>query len=77
MVAYRDIGGKSKHFELLTEDGSFTDDVARVKEFMKGLRAIGGGDAPEDIAGALMKVRGSGSVHAHNPPRAPGTACKW
>ena len=56
-IAYRDhadqMGGNdSNHFE----EFDFSDDVPALKTFIGGVEAIGGGDAPEDIAGGLHKT---------------------
>ena len=42
-----------KQFEILP----WTTDPEKVKEFMSGLEAVGGGDWPEDVSGALLEVR--------------------
>jgi len=55
-VSYKDFGDNG-HLEAC--DWADTDDVAgmeRLREFIATLRASGGGDAPEDVAGGLEKV---------------------
>jgi len=49
IVAYRDIEDKNRH-EMLP----FTESSEKAKTFLKGLRAEGGGDAPEDVNGAFQ-----------------------
>lgn len=57
VLAYRDISDGDKQFQLMDPNGNFTSDAKVVKKFMEGLKAEGGGDFPEDVAGALMKVK--------------------
>merc|ERR1712232_890882 len=52
-VGYRDFND-SKRFETL----GFTDDVSAFKSFVSGVKADGGGDAAEDVAGGLDKATG-------------------
>lgn len=42
---------------MMKPDGSFSGNVEDVKSFLQGIKAGGGGDFPEDVAGALLKVR--------------------
>ena len=51
-VAYRDYGGGAKHFEIL----DFTEDKKKFTNFVEGVTASGGGDAPEDVLGAIDKT---------------------
>ena len=50
-VGYRDIKEKER-FEIQ----DFTDDFSSLENFISGIEAKGGGDFPEDIAGALDKA---------------------
>ena len=51
-VAYRDYEGGAKHFEIL----DFTEDKKKFTNFVGGVTASGGGDAPEDVLGAIDKT---------------------
>lgn len=51
VVAYRDLGDK-KRFEVMDFDSS----VEKFESFISALQAIGGADAPEDIAGAFQQA---------------------
>lgn len=51
VVAYRDICDVNRFEEL-----NFTDSVAQFEGFVSKLQATGGGDAPEDLAGAIQKA---------------------
>ena len=50
-LGYRDIKD-SKRFEIK----DFTDDFDSLENFISGIKAEGGGDVPEDIAGALNEA---------------------
>lgn len=52
-VGYRDFGdsGDEEHFDILR----YTEDVEAAKRKIKSSSASGGGDAPEDVIGALQK----------------------
>ena len=50
-LGYRDIKDK-KRFEIK----DFTDDFDSLEKFISGIKAEGGGDVPEDIAGALNEA---------------------
>ena len=51
VVGYRDIEDK-RRFEVL----DFVDSLDTFKSFLEDLRATGGADAPEDMAGAIQEV---------------------
>jgi hypothetical protein len=51
MVAYRDVSDRHR-----SEVFPFSESVLEFESFVENLRATGGGDAPEDIAGAVQKV---------------------
>ena len=53
-LGYRDFGnpGDEKHFDLL----DYTEDIQKVKEKIKKSKAMGGGDIPEDVTGALERA---------------------
>lgn len=57
MLGYRDVTDGDKQFEQMDPSGAFTSDVSVVEKFMDTLEATGGDDYPEDVAGALMKVK--------------------
>jgi len=52
VVGYRDLCDGDKRFEVL----DFTADTSIFENFITNLQAIGGGDAPEDMAGGIQKV---------------------
>lgn len=52
VVGYRDIDDGSSRFEVL----DFVDDVKDFETFVGSLSAKGGGDTPEDIAGAIQQA---------------------
>ncbi len=52
VVAYRDLADGALHFEEL----GFTDSVTEFEKFVSALTATGGGDAPEDMAGAIQRA---------------------
>jgi hypothetical protein len=60
LVGYRDIDDASRH-EVL----DFVASVDDFKNFLAGLSATGGGDAPEDLAGAIQKA----NMLSWNQPR--------
>lgn len=49
-VGYRDFCDG----DLLYSIKNFTEDIAEIKTFISAQNAIGGGDAPEDVAGGLF-----------------------
>ena len=49
IICYRDHSDKEKHFEILP----FTTDHQAPAKFLETIEASGGGDPPEDIAGAF------------------------
>ena len=54
-VAYRDYHTDTnapKHFEIL----DFTESIEDFSEFVRRIRAGGGGDKPEDVLGAINKT---------------------
>ena len=51
-VAYRDFGDKEQFVVV-----PFTEDIKNVRDQISVIKAYGGDDAPEDVAGALEKVR--------------------
>ena len=53
LVAYRDYSDNER---FVIQD--FTSDIYAVQEQISGLRALGGGDSAEDVAGALQKLNG-------------------
>ncbi|KAF5842110.1 hypothetical protein DUNSADRAFT_9069, partial [Dunaliella salina] len=64
-IGYRDIcdrvqfevmGQESKWDQERSRQQHFKTDVKEVQSFLSGLKAQGGGDYPEDIAGALLEV---------------------
>lgn len=66
VVAYRDVrtdpakNSEEVQFSIL----NFTNDVDEVSRFLGAIKVGGGSDAPEDIAGALLKVRWAAKVKA-------------
>ena len=51
-IAYRDNNGNGKHFEIL----DFTESIEEFSDFVRRIRANGGGDKPEDVLGAINKT---------------------
>jgi hypothetical protein len=51
-VGYRDFCDNARQFAIL----NFTEDVQQVKDFIDKEPATGGGDMPEDVVGAYIKV---------------------
>ena len=51
-IAYRDNNGNGMHFEIL----DFTESIEEFSEFVRRIRADGGGDKPEDVLGAINKT---------------------
>lgn len=60
MVAYKDVKSRSYRPEdndhCIIKD--FTPDIQEVKDMLGRLRPDGGGDEPEDVAQAVLKVSG-------------------
>ena len=52
VVGYRDLCDGHERFCIL----NFTSSISEFESFVSGLRALGGGDAPEDMAGAVQKA---------------------
>eukprot|EP00747_Dinoflagellata_sp_TGD_P214767 gnl/TRDRNA2_/TRDRNA2_87575_c1_seq1.p1 gnl/TRDRNA2_/TRDRNA2_87575_c1~~gnl/TRDRNA2_/TRDRNA2_87575_c1_seq1.p1 ORF type:complete len:480 (-),score=91.59 gnl/TRDRNA2_/TRDRNA2_87575_c1_seq1:52-1422(-) len=53
-LGYRDMCDGDRQFEKLL----FSEDVSKFKNFLAGIKAHGGGDIPEDIAGAAQQAIG-------------------
>lgn len=53
-VGYRDFGdiGDKNHFDII----DYTTDLKKVQDKIKASKASGGGDAPEDVLGALKEA---------------------
>lgn len=53
-LGYRDFGnpGDEQHFDVL----DYTEDIQMVKDKIKKSKAMGGGDIPEDVTGALKRA---------------------
>ncbi len=52
IIAYRDYCDSNQRFEIFP----FSTDIHKCLEFLSGLRALGGGDSPEDMATAFAKA---------------------
>jgi len=63
IVGYRDFCDGPKQFEIL----DFISSISVFEEFVDGVVATGGGDAPEDMAGAMQKAN---ALSWENPTRA-------
>ena len=57
-VAYRDLEQSGEAKQIESKDFVSRNRVNEMKEFIKGLKPDGGGDAPEDIAGGLEAALG-------------------
>jgi von Willebrand factor type A domain len=69
LVCYRDIGDEER-FIL----ASLTENIESIHEVLKGVRATGGNDTAEDVAGALDKVL---DLFNEGLPREPGQTEKY
>ena len=56
IIGYRDWGDGSNNFQII--DFRTNDDIQQVRNHLNTIGASGGGDAPEDVAGALWQAFG-------------------
>jgi hypothetical protein len=54
VIAYRD--HPPQDVSYITRQLPFTSDISKVKEFLKGLYASGGGDGPEAVTAAMKEA---------------------